>query len=739
MSKQEPIDIYSNDDGKFEDVYSDIYSNGPSNSRKHSKKKKGRAGRYIKRSLALIGKLIVSVFLVMVITGSIVATALTVYVMKFVDPDAGIDLHKLEQGYQTTIYTLDASGNEKILTTLEQSVNTEWADLAKIPQHVQDAFVYTEDERFWEHEGVDWKRTFGAFVNMFINIYGFQQGGSTITQQLIKNLTGDDEVRIERKVQEIFRAINLERRYTKDEILEAYLNIVHLGRNTNGVQAASKLYFNKDVSQLTVVEAAALAAMTRNPVGYDPINKAEENAGRREYVLKQMYEHGAITELEYQEALNTELVTDLTQPAGNEDKEYQSYFVDHLINQIIADLQEQKGWSEEKATQQLYNGGYKIYATVDPELQTLLEDKFKESSTFSSSVLRDPPQAAMIIMDHYGNIKAVVGGRGEKSGNRVLNRATQSVRSPGSSIKPLSVYAPAVENNLITYSTMVKDEPLHDVLIGGEKRDWPNNYTKRNYGTLPIVQALQRSLNTIPVQLLQKIGLQNSYNFLTEDLGFTTLVESEETEDGGTLTDISLGNLAMGDMVYGTKLSELTAGFQIFANGGTYSAPTAYTQVLDASGEVLLSTDNANKGKQVISEETSGVMNKLLQQVVEGPNGTGRAAKLDGFTVIGKTGTSNTYNDQLFVGATPYYVAGLWYGYDTPKSVEGIGMYPVGQIWKNVMQDAHKGLESKEFTISDQVLELQYCTRTGLIASSSCPKATGYYKASNVPDTCSGH
>ena len=740
MSKKDSIDIYSNDDSSYEDIYSsDIYSNGPARKgSKHPKKKKSRAGRHIKRALALIGKLLVTLMLVVVITGSIVVTALTVYVMKFVDPDAGVDLHKLQQGYQTTIYTVDASGKEKILTTLEQSVNKEWADLSKIPQHVRDAFIYTEDERFMEHDGVDWKRTFGAFVNMFINIYGFRQGGSTITQQVIKNLTGDDDVRIERKVQEIFRAINLERKYTKDEILEAYLNVIHLGRNTNGVQAASKLYFNKDVSKLTIVEAAALAAMTRNPVGYDPINHPDKNKDRREYVLKQMYEHGAITEQEYKDGLNTELETHLTKPSSSGVKEYQSYFVDHLVNQIIADLMEQKGWSEEKATQQLYNNGYKIYATVDPELQTLLEKKFKESSTFSSKVLKDPPQAAMIIMDHYGNIKAVVGGRGEKPGNRVLNRATQSVRSPGSSIKPWSVYAPAIENDLITYSTMVKDEPLKNVLIGGKRRDWPNNYTKRNYGTLPVEQALQRSLNTIPVKLLQDLTLQRSYDFLTQKVGLTTLVENNTTSDGTTQTDLSLGNLAMGDMVKGTKLSELTAAFQIFANGGTYAYPTSYTKVLDSNDKELLVRDNS-KGKRAISEETSGVMNKLLQRVVEGPYGTGKAAKISGTTVIGKTGTSNTYNDQLFVGATPYYVAGLWYGYDTPKSVEGIGMYPVGQIWKNVMQDAHKDLPEKEFTISDKVVKKQYCTKTGLIAKSGCPKATGYYKSSNIPKTCSGH
>ena len=710
--------------------------NIPSNIEKPHKKK-SKSAKIAKRAAKSLGKIIVSLFLVLVITGSIVVTALTVYVMKFVDPDAGITLSNLEMGNTTVIYAANKKGDMVAVDQIQNGENREWVDLEKVPQYVQDAFICTEDERFNEHDGVDWKRTFAAFANLFFHFYSTKQGGSTITQQVIKNITGEDDVRIERKVQEIFRAINLEKKYTKDEILEAYLNLIYLNRNTRGIQAASKLYFNKDVSKLTKLEACALAGMTRNPAKYDPVNHPEANAERREYVIDKMAEFGKLTTLEAANLKTDTLKTNLTLPAENKNKKYQSYFVDNLMNEVIADLVEEKGYSEEYASNLLINGGLRIYTSLDTSLQELVENKYEQNSTFSASKQKNAPESAFIVMDHQGMIKAVVGGRGEKSGNRILNRATQSKRSPGSSMKPIGVYAPAIEYNLAYYSKWVQDKPIR-AIIDGKERDWPNNYGKRKYGSMPMIQALQRSLNTVPVQLCKELTIDRSFNFLTKKVGLTTLVESEKKKDGTILTDKSYAACCLGDCTYGTKLSELTAAYQIFANGGTYTKPRSYTKITDATGEVIL--ENPAVTTRVISEETSGVMNKMLQRVVSDAPGTGTAAKLKNFTVAGKTGTSESSYDQLFVGITPYYIAGVWLGFDTPKSLDGTGTYSPPKVWKNVMEDAHKGLEKKDFEISDKVKEMKYCTSTGLIANKNCPKtAVGYYKESYIPSTCKSH
>lgn len=733
-------DLSSNTPEKAKDFdeYTDISSNleARKNSKKGKKKDK-KPKSTIRKILSATWKIIAAAFLVCVITGSIVITALTVYVMKFIDPDPGVDLYQLRLGQNTTVFAYDEKDEPVKIQELSNGKKYEWVDLDEIPYHVRDAFVYTEDQRFREHDGVDWKRTFSAFVNMFIDIYGFKQGGSTITQQLIKNITLDNDPTVERKIQEIFRAINLEKKYSKDEILEAYLNIVYLDNNISGVQAASREYFNKDVQDITVLEAAALAAMTRNPARYNPVDHPEENKNRREYVLKKLYEFKTIDEAKYQKLLNTELKTEKGEqaPTGTTSNGVQSYFIDNVMNEVVADLMDEKGWSKETAEKNLVNNGYRIYTTLDANAQKILEKKYNQNSTFSSSKLSDPPESAMIIIDHYGAIKAVVGGRGEKEGARILNRATQAIRSPGSSIKPIAAYAPAIENNQIHYSSMIKDEAI-ETIIGGKKTKWPKNYTKQNYGTVSMPFAVRRSLNTIPVKLVEEMGVSKSFNFITKKLGITTLVRSKKV-NGSTLSDLTLGGLAMGDFTYGTKLSELTAAYQIFANGGTYTPPHSYTKVTTSAGEVVLSHED-DEAERVISKETSAIMNKLLQQVVEASDGTGRYAKLDGITVVGKTGTSNEYTDQLFVGVTPYYIAGVWFGYDTPKNLEGIGMNSPALIWKNVMQDVLKNKKDKTFKLPSSVKKIEYCENTGLLANEFCSStSTGYYKDDYMPDVCS--
>lgn len=732
----------------------DIRSSSSSSSSKdissHSKyakkkQKKGKASvRVIKKTLGVVAKSIVSLILVGAITMSIVITVLTVYVMKFVDPASDIDLKSASLGYSTVLVATDSEGNETEIDRLHSLENREWVDLDQIPSHVRDAFVYTEDKRFYQHDGVDWQRSFMAFANLFLHFYSTKQGGSTITQQLIKNITKENDVSIERKVQEIFNAINLEKVYSKDQILESYLNVIPLDNNIAGVQAASKYYFGKDVSQITVPEAATLAAMTRSPRGYSPIYNPDKNKERRNYVYQNMLENGAITQEEFDTYYNSDITIVNDPTFENPDSTtsgYNSWFVDNVIDEVVGDLVEKKGYTEEYAENLLLTGGLKVYTTEDPRIQSILEQKYLEDSTFFNSgmTVDENLQSAMVIMDYNGEIKAMVGRRGQKEGDRLFNLATMAKRQPGSSIKPISAYAPAIERNLITYSTLMEDSPIK-IVEEGVERDWPQNYSKRYDGNVTIVDALQRSLNTIPVKLVQQLDPNTSFDFLTEKLGISTLVRSETLENGKGVSDIALSPLSLGGLTYGIELHELTAAYQIFGAQGVYTEPHSYTKVVDASGNVILEADS--EVTRAISPETATVMNRLLQQVVEGPRGTGTAAKLSNFTVVGKTGTSDPTKDQYFVGLTPYYVAGVWYGYENGDL---LGNYNakfarITQVWKNVMADVMDGLPAKEFELSDQVIEKNYCTETGMLAKDTCPsQAVGYYKKDYLPDYCTAH
>ena len=625
--------------GQFEDIYS---SSGSPSVRSAQKKPKRRQTplplTILKKFFAGLGKALLGLFLVCVITGCIVVTVLTVYVMRFVDTDSEIDLTNMDLNYTTKFYAYGEYGQPVEVAQISMGGRREWAYLEDIPQHLKDAVVYSEDKRFYDHEGVDFKRTFSAFANLVLEFFGAglydtTQGGSTITQQVVKNVTGDDETQgfeaIERKVREIFRAMNLEKEYSKDQILEVYLNIVPMG-NLYGMQAAAEYYFNKDVSDLTIVESAALAAMIKSPSSLNPYVNEEGNKERRDnYVLPLMREYNCITEAEYQEALAVESLYDQEEPEGSDQEEpaeeemtaeekivnakYNSWFVDHVYEQVVEDLMEEKGYEREYAEQELKSGGYRIYTTMDIELQAHLEEKYKDEYTFSASPLADPPQSAAVIMDYNGKILALVGGRGEKDGDFLFNRATQSKRSPGSSIKPLSVYSLAVEKNMVNWSTMILDAPIK-IMENGQERDWPYNYGRQfSNQPVPIYYAIYRSLNTVPARLGEALTPQVMLEFLRDQLGFTTLVET------GPNNDYSLSPLCLGSLTDGVRLLELTAAYQIFGNGGKYYEPYCYTKVTDTEGNTILQPSRSYR--QVISEDTAGVMNRLLQQVIIADNG----------------------------------------------------------------------------------------------------------------------
>jgi penicillin-binding protein 1A len=428
----------------------------------------------VKKTFAFLGTAILSVVLIIIITGAIIAAALTVYVMQYVKNADLIDINNVEMDYSTFIYGTDKDGNTVELKKISRNADRIPIDITEVPQFVQDAFVYIEDERFYEHDGVDWKRTFGAFLNEFLSMWGSRQGGSTITQQLVKNVTNDDIEDFQRKLREIFRASKLEEYYTKADILEAYLNIVGMGGSTSGLEAASIKYFGKHCWELDLAEAACLAAIPKNPNQNNPfytvedsetgeiISKGIENNRERQLlVLDAMLKNNAISESEYEKAVNEKLnfVNRNTNTAASSSG-VQTWFIDEVIRDVTLDLSDLYGITFDQANDLLYNGGFEIYTTVDIEMQQKMESEYADYTNFSETVLTDPPQASFICMDYMGNIKAVVGGIGQKAGDNIFNRATRSTRQPGSCIKPITSYSYAVENRLLTWSSVFINEPI---------------------------------------------------------------------------------------------------------------------------------------------------------------------------------------------------------------------------------------------------------------------------------------
>lgn len=703
---------------------------GKHGSGKHGSGKKKKKGSRRERTL----RAVLTVFLVGLITVSIVISAFLLYAFTMVDGTMDENLDDLKLNFTTTIYADDGNGNYTEYQRLHGTFNRIWVNYDKdkaksndltydgIPQNLVNAFVAIEDKRFMDHNGVDWKRTFAAFANMFLHFYSSNQGGSTITQQLVKNLTGDTSQRPSRKVREIMRARYIENHYVKETIIECYLNTIAMGHGTYGVEVASNYYFGKNVKDLTLAECACLAAITKSPFYYAPDDHPEENKTRRNTVLWEMWDQGYITKEEYEKA-KAEEVTVVASKDALKENENNTYFVDALIDQVISDLCDKYGYEKSHANNIFYSSGYKIYATVDNNIQGIMEEVFSDSKTYGikgadGSLL----QGSMTLMDYNGHVKGIVGGIGEKVGKRGLNRATSAKRQPGSTMKPIAAYAPAIEDDIITYSSIVNDTKTN--YNGWTPVNWYNSY----WGNITVQYALERSVNTIPVYLVNKMGPQKSYDFLTKTLGITTL-NSE---------DINLAPLGMGGTNGGITTKESAAAFAIFGNLGQYHAPTFYTKVTDQHGETVLEYNS--EPKMAISEDTATVMNKLLQTVVYGSHGTGAGAKgyIKDMKIYAKTGTSNNSNDLWFVGGSPYYVASCWCGYDKQQKIPNSAI--AMKLWGAVMTKVHSGLEPKEFEISSYAVEKYYCTSTGNLATTACPsKAIGWYKKSNVPGLCKSH
>lgn len=769
------------------------------NKNNNTNKNKKTIGKEVRKSVGVFGRILsyllnifLTILLIGIITGVIVGCVFAYYIFNYVDGSVDDILSTaMNQDLTTKIYYMDYSENDDGIPVeledqrLHGDENRLWCSYQNMLQtdengnekrYLVDAFVSIEDERFWSHEGVDWTRSFEAAVNFFIPIKN-RFGASTITQQLIKNITGDDDQTIQRKVQEILRALNLEKSMDKTEIIEMYLNTIFLSQGCYGVQTAVYTYFGKEISDLTLVECAALAAIPKAPTKYDPYRHPDYNAFRRNAVLAKMLELGVINETEYNEAYsffpldeNGSPIYDescdklvLNMQSKLEDSGTNSWFTDQVITDVANALMEEKGISELLAYQMVYSGGLHIYTTLDPEVQQALDEVYCDESYFPETEGAIKPESAMVIINPYnGYVVGIAGGRGEKSTNRLWNYATMSTRSPGSSIKPISVYAPALEEGLITYGSVYDDVPQLFTPIYEEDNEtikdykvWPPNYPAGFRGLTTVNDAVTRSVNTIAVSILDELSIEDSFNFLKDELMITSLVDSQTLTGGKVVSDKNISPLALGGMTYGVTVEEITAAYSIFVNGGTYYKPRTFIRVEDSNGNIII--DNSIKDEDItypISEQTATIMTKMLENVVT--KGTGRAATLrEQIDVAGKTGTTNDDYDRWFVGYTPYYVGGVWFGYDMPQVLGSFSVNPPVYLWNAVMTKVHQkyidaaanGEEIKEFEDAYGVVEATYCKYSGKLMTDACrldprgnAEETGWFTSDTVPtEPCDRH
>lgn len=658
-------------------------------------------------------KLFLRTFLKLLLTGAVILAGLVmIYIITIIISASmqDIDVDAYMMNYSGQIYYKDdETGNFEELDRVYSKENRMWVPILDMPEHLKNAAVAIEDERFYKHNGVDLKRTFGATLYYIIDRdRGY--GGSTITQQLVKNLTGQDDRSIARKIKEIFNSFRLERKMSKDQILELYLNTIYLSQGCNGVGAAAHMYFNKEVGDLTIAESAAIVGITQYPTRYDPFLNPDKNKEKKELVLKKMYELKFITEEEYEKALKEKL--NFIKANMNTGENFNSYFVDQVITDVVADLVKYKKYDEEAAMKLIHTGGVKIYSTINPKIQRIVDNVYTNKENFGTR----GEQSAITIIDPYtGEVKALSGGIGKKPGDFVLNRATMSPRQPGSSIKPIAVYAPAMEEGLITPMSVVKDEAI---TIAG----WsPVNYYAGFKGDMTVLQAVKLSTNIVAVKVLQELGVNKSFRFLSEKLGVSTLVGSR-TENGKVVSDKNLPALALGGLTDGITTFEMAAAYSAFVNDGLYVEPHTYTKVLDSNGKVLLEKDV--KTIAAMSKKTAQMMCQTLRAVTQS-GGTGVAAALPNVATAGKTGTTDDNKDRWFVGFTPYYVGAVWYGYDEPKNMSYLTNNPALNAWKKVMVEVHKGLPYKSFKGVSSNVDVEVCSVSGLLYTSTCVDENG--------------
>ncbi len=753
--------------------------------------------------LRFIGRTIATLLCLGIMAGSLLSVLAVVYVVQATANDGDLlDLDNIQLSQSSVVVATDPDTGAQVeyATLRSSSSHRVWADLEQIPEYLQYAFICTEDKDFYNEPGVNFKRTIGAMINEYVlPIYSSKQGASTLEQQLIKNLTDDDSASgVEgalRKLREIYRALCLSRSYSKQTILEAYLNTISFTGTIQGVQTAANEYFDKDVSQLTLWECASIASITKNPTNYNPYTNPENLINRRNFLMYNMWQQGVISEEEYRNAAAQPLV--LADNSGKKTTSTTSYFTDALFSELVQDIMEKEGIDEAAAQKLLYTGGFTIEATVNTKVQSAMENLMlntgdayfpagwheEEVTSLSDDDVQvmnadgTPKtrtgedgtvyyyrnvrtQAAMVTLDYDGNVVALVGGLGEKTKSLSLNRAYGVTRQTGSTIKPIGAYALGVEYGLVNWSTMLNNSPLYqkqDMVIRDEDycrrnglmglsnsqlkkypnawRSWPRNYGG-GYGDssdVPLWNGLARSLNTIAVRVGDLVGADNIFNFVYNTLQLDTLDPA---------SDVGLAQLVMGSQTHGVTPMALAAAFQIFYDG-EYTTPHLYTRVLDRDGNIYL--ENNATSYQALTPDTAYVMNRLLKNVLYSSVGTagGRYPNSKGMESFGKTGTASDEKDLWFVGGTPYYVTAVWWGYDAPYdmtktlSKQQAKTRTCVQAWKALMEQVQADLPYKAFPTSAGVVERRYCTQSGLLAGGSCPStAVGYYRADDLPATC---
>ena len=647
------------------------------------KKAANVTGDLISGSIGAVLKVIGTILLIFLVAGMMFTCVFAYYVKTCLVPSFDLSLEDMKLNESSTLWYQDASGEWRELATLSGKEKRVWVDYEDLPWYLEKALVAIEDKRFYEHKGVDWYRTAGAFVTMFAKM-DTSYGGSTITQQLIKNLTGKDDVTIQRKLSEIFGALELEKRYDKQEIVEWYLNAVYFGQGAYGVQMAAQTYFGKDAKDLTLAECAAIVGITNLPTYYDPFYNEQNNKDRQETILREMYEQGYIDYQQYKDAVAEELV--FTRSPGEEySQTIYSYYTEVVIDDVVKDLMQLKGISEDTAKTLLYNGGYNVYTCLDINVQNNIDAIYTDLEAIPNTWGSDQQlQSAIVVMDPYdGRILGLSGGVGEKTINFGLNQATGTKRPPGSSIKPLSAYGPAIDLGLITPETTVMDSP--NVVLNGI--DWlPANDSRSYMGLVTIYTALQYSINTVAAQIVDILpqGPQTSYDYLVNHLGFTSLVPEH---------DIAYAPMSLGQFYNGCTVREMAQAYCSIVNDGIFTYSRTYTMLTDSEGSIVI--DNTPRTIQAFEPNTAYTLTYLLQNAVE--HGTGTEAALWSVPVAGKTGSSGQYMDRWFVGCTPYYVAAVWTGYDQQEAIQVSGN-PAAQLWKKVMSPLHDGLAWKSFT-----------------------------------------
>lgn len=719
------------------------------------------------------------------------------------------DIDIMPLGYATFLY--DDAGNQ-IRKLAAPDSNRLPVTLDQIPVDLQHAVVAIEDERFYEHNGIDVKGILRAGMKA-LTTGDFSEGASTITQQLLKNnvftnWTSESTQleRFTRKIQEQYLAVQVEKKTDKDTILENYLNTINLGAGSYGVQAAARQYFDKDVWDLNLSECATLAGITQNPTKFNPIINPDSNRKRRKEVLQHMLDQNYITQDQYDEALADDVYSSIQaaqeKNSSTENTVY-TYFEDELTDQIINDLMNIKGYTKKQATNLLYSGGLKVYTTQDSKIQNILDEEYADPSNYPDTVqyeldyaltVTDPdgnqvnyskemlqlyfqnedpdfdllfdspedgqtyvdkykasilangskvlaervnfapqPQSSMSVIDqHTGYVKALIGGRGEKTASLTLNRATDTTRQPGSTFKIVSTYAPALNEKGMTLATTFDDEP-YEYPDGSPV----NNATRSYNGTTTIRTAIQNSINVVAVKCLEKVTPELGLKYL-DNFGFTTLAhgtEADKDANGNVWSDANLAT-ALGGITRGVTNVELCASYAAIANGGNYIKPIYYTKILDHNGNVLI--ENTAAERSVIKESTAFLLTSAMEDVVK--QGTGTACQLDNMPVAGKTGTTEAYNDLWFVGYTPYYTCAVWSGYDNNEKLPDYARNFHKALWKKVMTRIHEGLPSKEFEKPASVEKLSVCEETGLLPRAGCPVITEYFDVGTMPtEYCDQH